>query len=311
MASEKNERLVNLVIALLATKKFLTKAQIFRSVPGYEGSQEATDRMFERDKEELRALGIQIEMRSIDPLFEDEIGYRITPDKYKFDLGPLTSEEVTLLALATQAWKESALRDVARSTSLRLESIGVTADFSGLPLSPTISNVPDSLASILDAIEQRRIIDFKYFNQEDTPESRRVAPYGIYSQQQRWYLYCKDVERDDLRSFRLDRIDGEIKKSGKSFTMPDFSLPQRHFPAVDAIIEVRRDFAPELVNRMSEISESPSDDEWIRGTIEFKSENEAISELLRLSPNARIIEPITLVSEITKSLSILEAMYGG
>ena len=93
--------------------------------------------------------------------------------------------------------------------------------------------------------------------------------------------------------------------------MPDFSLPQRHFPAVDAIIEVRRDFAPELVNRMSEISESPSDDEWIRGTIEFKSENEAISELLRLSPNARMMEPITLVSEITKSLSILEAMYGG
>ena len=58
MASEKNERLVNLTIALLATKKFLTKAQIFKAVSGYEGSPEASDRMFERDKEELRSLEI-------------------------------------------------------------------------------------------------------------------------------------------------------------------------------------------------------------------------------------------------------------
>ena len=98
----------NLVIALLATKKYLTKNQIFRAVAGYEGSQEATDRMFERDKEELRSLGIQIEMKGIDPLFDDEIGYRIIPDRYRFDLGPLTKQEITLLALASQAWKESA-----------------------------------------------------------------------------------------------------------------------------------------------------------------------------------------------------------
>ena len=125
MASEKNERLINLVIALLATKKYLTKNQIFRAVAGYEGSQEATDRMFERDKEELRSLGIQIEMKGIDPLFDDEIGYRIIPDRYRFDLGPLTKQEITLLALASQAWKESALSDLARSTYLRLESLGV------------------------------------------------------------------------------------------------------------------------------------------------------------------------------------------
>ena len=92
--------------------------------------------------------------------------------------------------------------------------------------------------------------------------------------------------------------------------MPEFSLPQRHFPAVSAVIEIRRDFAPELANRMSEISENPGDGEWIRGSIEFKSENEATSEILRYSPNARVLEPITLVSEITKVLSTLEVMYG-
>ena len=138
MASEKNERLVNLTIALLATKKFLTKAQIFKAVSGYEGSPEASDRMFERDKEELRSLGIEIEMKSIDPLFDDEIGYRILPERFRFNIGEMTSEELALLALASEAWKESALADVALSTSVRLESLGINADFSELPLAPTI-----------------------------------------------------------------------------------------------------------------------------------------------------------------------------
>ena len=148
MASEKNERLVNLTIALLATKKYLTKAQIFTAVAGYEGSSEATDRMFERDKEELRALGIEIEMKNIDPLFDDEIGYRISPERYRFNLGELNTEEVSLLALAAEAWKESALSDIARSTSVRLQSLGINSDFSDLPLAPTIANVPPNISDI-------------------------------------------------------------------------------------------------------------------------------------------------------------------
>ena len=47
--SRKSERLVNLVIALLATKRNLTKSEIFRTIEGYDGSDEAMERMFERD----------------------------------------------------------------------------------------------------------------------------------------------------------------------------------------------------------------------------------------------------------------------
>jgi len=57
--SRKNERLVNLTIALLATKRYLTKNEIFRNIEGYEGNAEAKERMFERDKDDLRKLGIQ------------------------------------------------------------------------------------------------------------------------------------------------------------------------------------------------------------------------------------------------------------
>ena len=85
--SRKSERLVNLTIALLASKRYLTKSEIFRTVEGYEGAPEAMERMFERDKDDLRSLGIVIELGTFDPLFEDEAGYRITPSSYQLDLG--------------------------------------------------------------------------------------------------------------------------------------------------------------------------------------------------------------------------------
>jgi proteasome accessory factor B len=211
MASEKNERLINLTIALLATKKFLTKSQIFKAVSGYDGTSEATDRMFERDKEELRALGIEIEMKSIDPLFDDEIGYRILPERYRFNIGNLTNEELTLLALASEAWKESALADIALSTSIRLESLGINSDFSELPLAPTLSNIPDNLTSLLEAIDDCKIIKFEYVNLNNVTELREVAPLGIYSKQSRWYLFAIEQEQKEYRSFRLDRISGGVK----------------------------------------------------------------------------------------------------
>ncbi len=307
MASEKNERLVNLTIALLATKKFLTKSQIFKLVAGYEGSGEATDRMFERDKEELRALGIEIEMKSIDPLFDDEIGYRISPDKYRFDLGELSNEDVALLALASEAWKESALSDIALQTSIRLDSLGITADFSGMPLAPTIAHVPPNISEILDAIENRKIIEIGYLNSADIAENKKVAPLGIYSQDSRWYLFATDTAKNEERSYRLDRIQGDIKRTAKSFQPRAISLPKSHFPTIEAMASIRRDQAAEILANAEVLSE---DDEWLLCRVNFKSENDAISKVLKYSPNVILREPIALVSTVTKKLNELVKLHG-
>ena len=307
MASEKNERLINLTIALLATKKYLTKAQIFQAVPGYEGSSEATDRMFERDKEELRALGIEIEMKSVDPLFEDEIGYRISPERYKFDLGSLTSEEVALLALAAEVWKESALSDMARSTSIRLQSLGINSNFSDLALVPTISNVPPNFSEILEAIELSKAIQISYLNLEDKPESKQLAPLGIYSQANRWYLYAIDLEKNEQRSYRLDRIDGLIKRTKQEFSKPEFTLPKNHFPEIDVVYKVRRDHAMELLHKSEVISE---DDEWITCRKSFGSENDAVNRILQFSPNVVALQPVQIVSAVTKALAELMRLHG-
>jgi proteasome accessory factor B len=307
MASEKNERLVNLTICLLATKKFLTKNQIFKAVAGYEGSAEATDRMFERDKEELRSLGIQIEMRSIDRLFDDEIGYRISPERYKFDLGPLSSEEIALLAIAAQAWKESALKDVALSASIRLQSLGINSDFSELPLAPTVSHLPDNVPTILEAIESSKLIEIQYTNQDDQNELKNLAALGLYSRNSRWYLYAVDTAKNERRSYRLDRFSGDIKRTNISFEREPFSFPDTHFPKIDAILRIRRDFAASLLKK-SEIIEADGD--WITCKVQFESLDVAVSEILRNSPNILALQPINLVSEISKALSELVAIYG-
>ena len=87
MSDEKTERLINLTMALLATKRYLSKTEIFEQVAGYSGSTETKERMFERDKVDLRALGIEIEVGSHDPLFDDEPGYRISQRNYQLNLG--------------------------------------------------------------------------------------------------------------------------------------------------------------------------------------------------------------------------------
>ena len=113
--SRKSERLVNLTIALLATKRYLTKSEIFNNVAGYSGDSEAKDRMFERDKDDLRSLGINIELGTFDPLFEDEAGYRIKPETYALQLSDINSSQIALLSKAAQMWREAALSAPAQS----------------------------------------------------------------------------------------------------------------------------------------------------------------------------------------------------
>ena len=79
MSARKSERLLNLLIALLVSRGYVDKHRLREVIPDYReaGSEDAFEKMFERDKEDLRALGVPIETGGFDPLFGDEAGYRI------------------------------------------------------------------------------------------------------------------------------------------------------------------------------------------------------------------------------------------
>ncbi len=178
--SRKIERLINLTIALLATKRYLTKSEIFRTVEGYEGSAETKERMFERDKDDLRTLGIQIEVGSFDPLFADEAGYRIHSDSYQLDLGNISPTEISLLSLAAQAWEGAALADAAQSAILKLNSIGIPAESIDLPaISPKLSNSSEDLKAVTTAISQADYLLFSYLGSDLVVTERTVIPFSL------------------------------------------------------------------------------------------------------------------------------------
>ncbi len=77
----KSERLLNLLILLLVQRRPLSKHKIRSSMPPYaEAGDEAFERMFDRDKDELRALGVPVEIVALDSYFGDEVGYRVNPE---------------------------------------------------------------------------------------------------------------------------------------------------------------------------------------------------------------------------------------
>lgn len=263
--SRKNERLINLTIALLATKRYLTKNEIFRSVEGYEGNAESKERMFERDKDDLRKLGIQIEVGGLDPLFDDEAGYRIKPESYALSLRNLSATQVTLLSLAAQAWQDAAFTDISEQALRKFTSIGVASDSSQLPLlAPRLIGADDNLRTALDALTSLTPIKFDYLSADGTLQNRQLEVYGVQARKSNWYLIGRDSEKSTIRNFRLDRIKGEIERSGKaqSYEIPvNFEIPESEPSINQAIASLQvRPGAGYQLRRLAQTIETG--DEW-------------------------------------------------
>ena len=312
--SRKSERLVNLTIALLATKRYLTKAEIFKSVAGYTGDAEAKDRMFERDKEDLRSLGITIELGTFDPLFEDEAGYRIKPEGYELQLKNLDATSIALLSQAGKLWRQAALSQQAQSGLRKLRSIGIESDFdSVIELTTTGHSAPEQLPDLIEAITSRQVTTFEYLNAELVSEVRKVQSYRLSNSLGYWYLIAWDIDRGALRTFRLDRFNSAVTTNGKSGAYEiDLGLLDSHEAnqgeAIStATILVRKGKAPTLRNE-GDVTEH--DSEWDRVEIQYLNSKVLIREVLWAGENAIILQPNELRDEIISSLKEVVANHG-
>ena len=312
--SRKIERLINLTIALLATRRFLTKGEIFRSVDGYEGSEETKERMFERDKDGLRNLGIAIEVGGFDPLFEDEAGYRIKPEKYSLDLGHLTGTEIALLSLAGQAWKGAALDEAAQSALTKLHSMGIQSDLDGVPaIAPRLNTSGGDFHSMTTAISERCTISFAYLSPSLTREIRTVAPYAIATRNSHWYVAGKDVAKDGVRTFRFDRIEGEItiNKSDRGYEIPAgfdlFAILESELSTHIATVDIRKGKAHLLRNTAITTSEMG---EWDRITVNYFDAEGFIDLILWHGDDALLIAPIELRTSVIGALEEIVRLHG-
>lgn len=222
VAFSKVERLMNLVIALLSTRGYLTAERIRASVAGYAEcpTDEAFSRMFERDKAELRDLGIPLETGRVSN-FDPAEGYRIKQDAYALPDIDLTRDEAAAVAVATKLWESPERITAAQGALLKLRAAGVDVDpAAGVAITTGIGPMglrgsEDALGVLLAAINAGQAVRFQHRPTPVEPYTERtVEPWGVVTAMGRWYLVGHDRDRDATRIFRLSRIGPDVKTSG-------------------------------------------------------------------------------------------------
>ena len=285
MSLAKTARLLDLLAYLLQHRYPVTREEIFSHVKAYlpEGEEssatqrESARRMFERDKDELRELGIDIETTTLSDVASGEPGqgYRLRPAGFYLPYielaegqahAPvraypavrqlqLTASELAMLDRATQrvaSRSELYLAEAARSVRRKLEF--------DIPLSPTeiertlsrpiSSPAQEALEVLQRAVTQHLAVRCLYYSiRRDDESEREIEPYGLFFTWGRWYVVARARDRDAIRVFRVDRMSqAELLRGPQaSFTVPeDFSLqtyihraPWQLGPAPGVLVRVR------------------------------------------------------------------------
>jgi len=226
MSKRKTERLLGLVVCLLSTSRYLSADQIRQAVPGYPEQDELFKRMFERDKEDLRDLGVPLETGLNHP-FDDDPGYRIRQQAYELPELRLEADEAAVLGLAARVWQRAELAGAAAGALMKLRAAGMdAADEQPAPsaIEPRLGTPEPAFGPLWEAVRDRRPVTFSHRAAgRSEPQRRELEPWGVVNRHGRWYVAGWDRGRGDTRVFRLGRIAGAVKFCGPpgSVTVPD------------------------------------------------------------------------------------------
>lgn len=205
----KVERLVNLTIALLEARRPMSLSEIRRRTTFYDQDDpESARRMFERDKDDLRRLGVPVEVREIP--FEDDVGYIVDRSSYEVPDVALDPEEVAALALALQSAGGSAERLALAKLAARAPD---PADLDA-HAETRVSLNTDAVDELAEAVVRRMPLTFTYRTASGQTGQRRVDPYAVVQRRSAWYLVAHDHDRQAQRAFRLDRIVDRPRAAG-------------------------------------------------------------------------------------------------
>ncbi|GAA1988267.1 helix-turn-helix transcriptional regulator [Microbacterium pumilum] len=321
--SPPEERLVNLVVALMATEQGLTKDTILSSVAGYReqsdagATKDALEKMFERDKESLRGLGIPIETIGdwADPDDLREARYRVPTAEYALpDDISFTPAELALLNLAGGVWSESSMSDDARSGLRKIRALGIPVDEPIIGYSPRISLRDPSFSALQRAIEQTRVVTFLYLKPgEDAPRVRRLQPLALVDYESRWHVFGIDLNMRADRTFLLSRIVGPVETSRESFD------PALREGAGDRALEglervAARNTALLEVNPGSEAAlrlsrRATTAEQGIH--VSFVDMHVFADELASYGPEVRVVEPVELTAQVIARLERTSSTNGG
>lgn len=251
----KIQRWTDLLAALLRRNFPVDFATLRKEVPAYSEpgrSDSTTMRMFERDKDDLRALGVPIES------IEDEDGnlsrYRLMSRQFYLPYLHLASEQARpirrprgpgyqglsmlafepeeLDAVARAAQRIVALGDPALAHEARtaMRKLGHDLPIAAVRLPVehiALDQAPSAavLDVVNDALRRGKLLTFMYRSMErDSAEQRQVEPYGLVFLSGHWYLIGRDTDADARRQFRVSRISA-VTVNTKREQSRDFDVP--------------------------------------------------------------------------------------
>ena len=322
VSSRRTERLLNLVICLAATRRWLTKEQIRAAVPQYADcdTAEAFDRMFERDKEDLRDLGIPVVTGTDERWFDDEPGYRIDRDDYALPPIELDAQELAVVGLASRVWQQASLAGPAARALTKLTALGVDTDEDMAGLEPRIRTAEPAFGPLYAATRDRQAVTFTYRKPNGEAAVREVEPWSVASRNGRWYLIGRDRGRGASRVFRLSRIESDVKRRGRpgTYEIPEDLDAQRmigkHVPPADeriATVLLRAGRGAGV--RRASVASIPATDRpgWDELQIRIGDAGMLAQSLAGLGADAVAVQPADLRAEVIRLLQGAAAAQAG
>lgn len=249
MAIAKAERLMNLALCLLGTRRPLSKRELRGSIEAYleAGSDDAFNRMFERDKDDLRELGLVIE--TVENL-DGDTGYLARRDSNRLPPITLDAEEAAALGLAAKVWQQARLAGAASGALQKLRAAGMPEAEDAYEvhsaLEPRIPVHEAAFEPLMLACRDRRPVTFDYRKANAArPQQRQVEPWTLECWRGHWYLAGWDRDRGAERVFRLSRITGRVRSRAGAFTV--------EVPDVVTVRETVESWAGETATRTARI----------------------------------------------------------
>lgn len=318
------ERLFSLVLALVATESGLAKDAILSTVQGYRqryvpgGDNASLERQFERDKDDIRDLGIPLE--TLTP--PDEEGnsqntrYRISKGEYDLpeDI-TFTAEEITLLGLAATVWREGTLSGESQRALMKLRSLGVDEIDPVIGVAPRLRTREAAFEPLRTALERHHIVTFPYMKPGDAAaRTRSIAPLALVQHSGRWHLYGIDTETDQRRTFLLSRMLQAPRSTGRPFEQPEGeSFADTALSNLDRLWErnsatVRVTPNTHSWSRLVRLhSAEVIDDDLLR--LHFTDVNILADEIASFGPEAEVLTPPTLRAAVVQRLTRIRSSH--
>ncbi|HZD16880.1 MAG TPA: WYL domain-containing protein [Actinomycetota bacterium] len=301
------ERLVNLVALLLESRTPLTFEQIRdKLTEGYEHADvNSAKRMFERDKDVLRDIGVPIEVAAVD-VWDAEHGYTIAKDRYYLPEISFSPEEISALFVAARSGGDSSAEDAVRKLLSGAE--GVFAGLAGPAFGAAAGAQDPRLAEVAEAVAGGQRVRFAYRTARGQTSERTVDAYGLVVRGGHWYLVGRDLDRGEIRSFRLSRMASELSDEGEGSAPPQGFQAAEHVqagpwgpgePGTRAVVA----FAPEVAwwaakgIRGVEVLRTRGDG-WTEIAVPFQPGESLAAWILSFGPDGEAVEPPELRREV-------------